>query len=238
MTLMIKKSRLVFAVFVLAVVAVSAGPAFGTTHIIGDPDEAAIPNGYDIETISFDDSNATNLQITWDTYSNIAITDSFQQVQYLLFLDVGNFDQNTAVAAPVTPGGSLVDFQVNWYGSSTDGGGNAIVGAKPSFTLELLAQNGTVMWSTVTADPTGGDTLLESIPWAQLVDTNANLAFPAQTINPPGISGFARLDNGTMFADDLLPDSGDFQVPEPVTMAGLLLAVGSLTGYVRRRRKA
>ena len=94
------------------------------------------------------------------------------------------------------------------------------------------------MWSTVTADPTGGDTLLLSIPWAQLVDTSSNMAFPAKTINPPSFGGFARLDNGQSYADDLLPDSGDFFVPEPVTMAGMLMAVGGLTGYVRKRRKA
>jgi len=228
--------------FVVAMLMVAGPPVFGTTVTIGDPNEAGIPDGYDIEKLIFDDSNATNLRITYDMYANVLNHDDSQQVRYLLRLGVAGFDQDPSTVDPQTPAGTKIDFQIDWYGRSTDGGGNPISGAKTSFTLEVLAQDfTTVLYTTVTADPMAGsgtDTLVLDIPWANLVDTSSNWAFPLKTINPPSFAGDARVDNGADWADDRVLDSGDFYVPEPITMAGMLMGVSGLAGYIRRRRKA
>jgi len=235
-------------VFVVAMLLVSSPPAFGTTVTINDPNETGvgnqdIPDGYDIEKLIFDDSDGTTsyLRITYDLYGNVMIHDYNRQVQYLLSLGVGGFDQDPLTDDPETPGHTKVDFEINWYASQIDGQNNdlyALGKGKPSWTLEVLGQNGTVLYTTVTTDPTGGDTVVLDIPWAILKDTSGNWAFPDMAINPPSFGGVAVLDNGASYQDDYLPDSGDFNVPEPITMAGMLMAVGGLAGYIRRRRMA
>ncbi len=88
-----------------------------------------------------------------------------------------------------------------------------------------------------TKDPTPGDFFIKA--GGGVPDPNAvyNKGFVSPDIN----DSLADLDNPAATFHILVPDTtggtnGNHVIPEPLTAGGLLMAVGALAGYLRRRR--
>lgn len=100
-----------------------------------------------------------------------------------------------------------------------------------------LALNGTVVDFT-SPTPDGNEYFSDE---SQAADNNALAILGSEwaSIAPEGLGGTGAYRLKFYGADDGYVDNIQvINVPEPITMAGLLMGVGCLTRYVRNRRKA
>jgi hypothetical protein len=93
---------------------------------------------------------------------------------------------------------------------------------------EIIYQAGT------TYDVTAGTTTITGGAWTTL----ANYWLTHLEANDPDIGLRVLVSDGRQDFAIIVPGIGRDPIPEPVTMAGLLLGIGGLGGYIRRRRRA
>ena len=214
-------------------------PVYGTLFQYLDPDEAAVPTqGYDLEYIRLDDHDGagSNLTLEYTTYGTPLLTTNLTDyVNITMWIDIGGFNQDPNENPTIF--GVAWDFEIRWYGSD-DG-----VGGTPLYDLEFVirGQDGQDMDvpGTHPATPGGTNTLTLQVPWAKLVNSVGGLAVPGQELNPPSFQFLVQFDNDHFdMADDIYPEEGWQEVPEPLTMLGLFMGLGGVGAYIRRRRMA
>jgi len=125
-----------------------------------------------------------------------------------------------------TFGDLLIDFDLSWA-SNVDG-----VGGTMQLDLALADASGDGYWSPVhnACYPSWGEEPLSSVSYSTTFDTD----FSGDE-NLPVYLGLTECLNDhwvEVRVNSLVANP----IPEPVTLAGLVLGVGSLVGYVRRRR--
>ena len=109
-------------------------------------------------------------------------------------------------------------------------GSSATLGTTTAFEGNILALASITLDTSATIE--NGRALAQTAAVTMDTNTIANVC-PAPN-NGPGFSGGLEYDNqGNVVA--IGPSQGPNTIPEPITLGGLVLGVGSLCGYVRRR---